>query len=69
MIQVDIELKQSWDTLDEAISYFLDLVLELKALQRQPEPPTDLFLSIETNDTNLNEKVYNKDPSISLKSL
>jgi len=69
MIQVDIELKQSWDTLDEAISYFLDLVLELKALQRQPEPPTDLFLSIETGDIDLDEQVYEKDPLISLKSL
>ncbi len=34
---------------DEAIDYFLDIVLDLKALKRLSEPPTDLFLQVESD--------------------
>lgn len=44
MNRLNIELKQDWETLDEAIGYFLDLVLDLKAAQHFPDPPADLYL-------------------------
>lgn len=50
MNRLDIELKQCWDTIDEAIDYFLNLVLELQAAKRQPEPPTELFIHYEVED-------------------
>ncbi len=46
MNRVAIKLEQSWDTLDDAIDYFLDVVLDLKALKRLPEPPEELFLLV-----------------------
>ena len=46
MDRLDIELKQCWETIDEAIDYFLNLVLDLQAAKRQPELPTDLYLDI-----------------------
>ena len=48
MQEVNIELQQSWDTLDSAIDYFLDIVLDLKALKRLPELPADLFLEVKS---------------------
>ena len=48
MQKVNIELKQTWDTLDDAIDYFLDIVLDLKVLKRLPKPPVDLFLNVES---------------------
>ena len=42
MVIVD-DLYQGWETLDEAISYFWEIVLELHNLRRSPNPPTDLF--------------------------
>ena len=50
MQEVNIELKQSWDTLDEAIEYFLDVALDLKVLKRLPDLPTDLFLHVESSE-------------------
>ena len=47
MQKVDIRLEESWETLDDAIGYFLNLVLDLKSLQRLPNPPTDIFLTLE----------------------
>jgi len=44
MQKVNIELEQTWDSLDDAIDYFLDVVLDLKALKRLPEPPKELYL-------------------------
>ena len=38
MQTVNIELKQTWETLDEAINYFLNVVLDLQVLKRLPEP-------------------------------
>jgi len=55
--RVDIELEQSWETIDEATDYFLGLVLDLKALKRLPEPPTELYLRVEIEDVSLQEKV------------
>ena len=46
MQTVNIQLEQTWDTLDEAIDYFLDLVLDLKVLKRLPDPPEELFLHV-----------------------
>lgn len=57
MQKVQIELEQSWDTLDRAINYFQDIAKDLEVLKRLPEPPTDLFLMIETGDKNLDEKI------------
>ena len=48
MQTVNIQLEQTWDTLDEAIDYFLGLVLDLKVLKRLPDPPKELFLHVET---------------------
>ena len=50
MQKVNIELQQSWDSLDDAIDYFLDIVLDLKALKRLPKPPGELYLSVESSD-------------------
>lgn len=50
MNRLDIELEQCWDTLDDAISYFLNLVLDLQAAKRFPEPPTELFIYHEVKD-------------------
>ena len=47
MQEVSITLEQTWETLDRAIDYFLDIVLDLKALKRLPEPPTDLYITLE----------------------
>lgn len=46
MQDVNIKLEQTFDTLDDAIGYFLDVVLDLHSLKRLPEPPTDLFLHV-----------------------
>jgi len=48
MQKVDIQLEQAWDDLDEVIDYFLDIVLDLKVLKRLPEPPTELYLKVES---------------------
>lgn len=45
--RLNIGLEQSWETLDQAINYFLNLVLDLQAAKRFPELPTDLFISYE----------------------
>ena len=47
MNELNIRLEQSWNTLDEAINYFLDLVLSLHASKRFPEQPTDIFLHVD----------------------
>jgi len=56
MQKVNIGLNQTWDTLDDAIDYFLDIVLDLKALKRLPEPPTELFLSVKS--PNMPDEAY-----------
>ncbi len=48
-MQISKDLYQGWDTLDEAIDFFLNLCLELQALKRLPDPPTDLFVCVETD--------------------
>ena len=68
-MQTNIELKQSWNTLDEAITYFLDVVLDLKALQRLPDPPTDLFLAIDTDDPKIDDKLCEHNYTIRIVSL
>ncbi len=50
MQKVNIQLEQTWDNLDDAIDYFLDVVLDLKALKRLPEPPEELFLNVVSPD-------------------
>ena len=46
-MQIRFDLNKSWDTLDEAKDFFLDLVLELQALKQLPSPPTDLYVAVE----------------------
>ena len=48
MKKVNIELQQTWDTLDDAIDYFLNIIVDLKVLKRLPEPPGGLFLNVES---------------------
>ena len=50
MQKANIELRQTWDSLDDAIDYFLDVVLDLKALKRLADPPAELYLSVESTD-------------------
>ena len=69
MQRVNINMEQSWDTLEEAVSYFLNLVLDLKALQRLPNPPTDLFIHAIVGDEELQNKLYEQDVEIVLESL
>ena len=69
MQRVNIPIKQSWDTLDEAIQYFLDLVLDLAALKRLPEQPTDLFLFVDSQDPEIKDKLHNNDLSITFENL
>lgn len=45
--KLNIDLEKYWESLDQAIDYFLNLVLELQAAKRFPEPPVDLYISYE----------------------
>ena len=45
-MDIKMDLYQGWDTLDEAIDFFLNLCLELLALQRLPDPPANLFIHV-----------------------
>ncbi len=47
-MEISKDLYQGWDTLDEAIDFFLNLCLELTVLKRLPDPPTDLYINIHT---------------------
>ena len=62
------DLYNSWDTIDEAIDYFLDLVLDLKALKRMPNPPSDLFTYVTNGGKELDDEIMD-DIIITLESL
>ena len=66
MQRIEIQLEQNWDTLDDAIDYFLDVVLDLKALKRLPSQPMDLYLSVES--PNMTDGAYD-DLTITLTNL
>jgi len=56
-MQIVKDLYQGWDTLDETIDFFLNLCLELQALKRLPDPPTELFVHVKT-DPQLSDEQY-----------
>ena len=47
MQRVCIELRENWDTLDEAIAYFLAVSEDLKVLKRLSEQPVNIYIRIE----------------------
>lgn len=63
-----IIIQQTWDTLDDAIDYFLTLVLDLQAYKKHPEIPSDLFLNIKPNNKK-NEKLLDDGCEIFLEDL
>lgn len=55
MVIID-DLYQGWETLDEALDYFLDIVLTLHNLKRSPNLPTDLFVHVTLNGEPLTDE-------------
>ena len=55
MVIVD-DLYQGWETLDEAIKYFLELILTLHNLKRSANPPTDLFTYVTIDGETLSDE-------------
>ena len=55
-MEIKNDLYQGWETLDEAIDFFLDIVLTLHNLKRSPSPPTDLFTHVTINGEPLTDE-------------
>ena len=66
-MEISKDLYQGWDTLDEAIDFFMNLCLELTALKRLPDPPTDLLVYVSTEPELSDEQMDNLE--VTLESL
>ena len=55
-MEIKNDLYKGWDTIDEAIDYFLELILTLQNLKRAPNPPTDLFTHVTVNGEDLSDE-------------
>lgn len=62
------DLYVGWETLDEAIDFFLNLCLELTALKKLPDPPSDLFLHVSINGEDLSDEQLDR-VGVTLESL
>jgi len=55
-MEAKFDLYQGWDTIDEAIDFFLNLCLELTALKKQPNTPSNPFIHVTINDEDLSDE-------------
>lgn len=65
-MEISKDLSQGWDTLDEAIDFFMNLCLELTVLKKLPEPPTDLFIHVSTFPELSDEQVDNLEVTLEI---
>ena len=47
MQQVYIPMEQCWETIEDTVLYFRGVITQLQVLMNLPEPPTDIYFSIE----------------------
>ena len=55
-MEIKTDLYEGWETIDEAIEFFLEVVLTLHNLKRSPNPPTDLFMHVTINGEDLSDE-------------
>jgi len=60
MVHVQFDLYHGWDTIEEAIDFFLNLCLELTALKKLPDAPSKPFVSAFLRDEELTDEQCDK---------
>jgi len=60
MLKVEFDLYQGWKTIDEAIDFFSNLCLELKALKKLPDPPNNPFIHAFLEGEELTDEQFDK---------
>ena len=59
-MEAKFDLNQGWGTLDEAIDFFLNLCLELTALKKQPDTPSNPFVHVSIGEEDLTDEQLDK---------
>ncbi len=66
---MQIKLEQEWETLDKAIAYFLDLLMDLQAYKKHPHPPSELFLHVKAENPEIQDVLTGYGCEITMENL